>query len=145
VYYRNISVIRQWLAGRFLNPLVKLWLYEASLISGYLDGQEQLDTVDGLIDWYWTGAEHVDPLKEANAQDVHIKNNSTTYAAEYAKQGKDWLQEFEQIAREKETMKKLGITQEVIANVKDDKSQSDDEKDDEQSDDAKRNARIRVG
>ena len=60
--------------------------------------------------WFWDGQEHVDPQKEANAQAVRLQSRTTTLAAEYARQGKDWETELRQIAREKELMDELGIS-----------------------------------
>ena len=39
--------------------------------------------------WFWDCREHVDPNKEANAQETRLRNNTTTLADEFAKQGKD--------------------------------------------------------
>jgi capsid protein len=67
-------------------------------------------------EWFFDGFEHVDPLREASAQALRLENFSTTYADEYARQGKDWQQQLEQVARERELMESLGITaQEVQA------------------------------
>ena len=59
--------------------------------------------------WYWDGMEHVDPLKEANAQAKRLGSLTTNLAAEYARQGKDWEMELRQAARERELMKQLGL------------------------------------
>ena len=61
------------------------------------------------------GHEHVDPSKEATAQEKRLKNHTTTLASEYAKQGKDWESELRQCAKEKELMDELGLTVEVAA------------------------------
>ncbi|HUX14834.1 MAG TPA: phage portal protein, partial [Phycisphaerae bacterium] len=60
--------------------------------------------------WYWPGIEHVDPAKEASAEDVRLANHTTTLAAAYARQGKDWERELRQRARERKLAKKLGLT-----------------------------------
>jgi capsid protein len=60
-------------------------------------------------EWHWDGTEHVDPAKEANAQETRLRNLTTTFAAEYAKIGLDWEDQFEQIARERAHLDKLGI------------------------------------
>ncbi|NLF32563.1 MAG: hypothetical protein GX591_16940, partial [Planctomycetes bacterium] len=54
--------------------------------------------------------EHVDPAKEANAQATRLASNTTTLAAEYARQGKDWETELRQRAKEKKLMEELGLT-----------------------------------
>jgi lambda family phage portal protein len=51
--------------------------------------------------WFYDGREHVDPLKEAQAQDINLENNSTTLAFEYGKRGLDWETEVEQRIKEK--------------------------------------------
>jgi capsid protein len=63
--------------------------------------------------WFWDGHEHVDPLKEANAQAQRLASNTTTLASEYAKQGKDWETELRQRAKEVALMKELGLPIEV--------------------------------
>jgi capsid protein len=53
--------------------------------------------------------EHVDPAKEANAQATRLASNTTTLAAEFARQGKDWEVELRQRAKEKKLMAELGL------------------------------------
>lgn len=59
--------------------------------------------------WFWDRQEHVDPLKEANAQRVRLESRTTSLASEYARQGKDWETELRQIAKEQKLMDELGI------------------------------------
>jgi len=59
--------------------------------------------------WFWDGHEHVDPLKEANAQATRLARHTTTLAHEYARQGKDWETELRQRAKEVALMKELGL------------------------------------
>ena len=107
VYFRSLAVIRRWLARHLLDRVLGLWLAEAVLIDPDLAAAPPVTRT--LIDWVWPGAEHVDPAKEATAQDIHLKNMTTTLAAEYAKQGKDWRLEIEQIADERKALSELGI------------------------------------
>ena len=46
-----------------------------------------------LVAWYWPGFEHVDPLKEANAQDTKLGNGSTNLIDEDARDGHDYEQQ----------------------------------------------------
>ena len=55
------------------------------------------------------GQEHVDPLKEANAQATRLSNHTTTLAYEYARQGRDWEDALIQRAKELALMSKLGL------------------------------------
>ena len=50
--------------------------------------------------------------KEANAQATRLQSRTTSLAAEYARQGKDWETELQQIAKEQILMKQLGIAPE---------------------------------
>lgn len=59
--------------------------------------------------WFWDGNEHVDPAKEATAQQTRLASHTTTLAAEYAKQGRDWESELRQRAKEVALMKELGL------------------------------------
>jgi capsid protein len=60
--------------------------------------------------WFFDGTEHVDPAKEANAQAKRLTSHTTTLAAEYARQGKDWETELRQRAKETRLMQTLGLT-----------------------------------
>jgi len=67
--------------------------------------------------WFFDGTEHVDPAKEANAQATRLSSNTTTLAAEYARQGKDWETELRQRAKEHTLMQELGLTEPVTASI----------------------------
>ena len=77
--------------------------------------------------WFWDGQEHVDPQKEANAQQVRLQSRTTSLAAEYARQGKDWETELEQIAKEQKKMKELGIAPEEVQPIQKKESKDDEE------------------
>ena len=59
--------------------------------------------------WMWDGFEHVDPVKEANAQAIRLNNNTTTLSDECAREGKDYELVLRQRAREKRLIKELGL------------------------------------
>lgn len=63
--------------------------------------------------WYWPGHGHVDPVKEAGAQDIRLQSCTTTLAEECAREGREWRAVLEQRAREYEMMRllKLPITE----------------------------------
>ena len=89
-----------------MDRIFAAWLAEATLVRVF-----QLFQVIGLLphQFFWDGIEHVDPAKEANAQATRLKNNTTTLAYEYARQGKDWEAELRQRAKEQKLMKELGL------------------------------------
>ncbi len=108
-YYKSIRVEQAHLCGIVLNRIFQAWCNEAMLTSELA----VLRTVSSVPhQWFFDGTEHVDPAKEANAQSTRIKSLTTTRAAEFARQGKDWETELRQIAKEKRLMDKLGLTQE---------------------------------
>jgi len=90
------------------------WMDEAVLWESYIP--MSIRTMpDYDHDWFFeTGEYHVDPNKESASQERYLRNMTTTYAAEYAKQGKDWQTEFAQIAKEKREMERLNITPQDI-------------------------------
>ena len=102
-YYKSISVERYNIELNILNRIFRMWLREYSLLNG-------VEFAPGFRhQWMWDGFEHVDPAKEANAVKIRLENRTTTYAAEFAKQGRDWEYEMQQIAKEQKMMAELGI------------------------------------
>ena len=107
-YYKSIRVDQAFMATRILDPLLDTWLWEYAAQFGF-DGA--FDTLSGPTrTWFWDGMEHVDPSKEAKAQETRLKSHTTTLANEYARQGRDWESELRQRAREKKLMRELGLT-----------------------------------
>lgn len=65
--------------------------------------------------WVWDSWEHVDPVKEANAQALRLANHTTTLADECAREGKDYELVLRQIALETRMAAELGIGQPAAA------------------------------
>jgi len=106
-YYKSIRVEQADMASVVLDKILAAWVYEAMLSSEF----SVLRTLPHLPhQWFFDGTEHVDPAKEANAQKIRLESNTTTLAAEYARQGKDWETELTQRAKEKQLMDELGLT-----------------------------------
>jgi len=123
-YYKSIRVEQAHLAEVVLDQIFRAWLQEAALIPGMLGrlktkGQRLKGFNSSALSlepsaslphqWFFDGTEHVDPAKEANAQATRLASNTTTLAAEYARQGKDWETELHQRAKEKQLMAELGL------------------------------------
>jgi capsid protein len=123
-YYKAIRVEQAHLAEVVLDRIFAAWVDEAMLTPAL----SMLRRMRGLAhQWFFDGTEHVDPAKEANAQSTRLASNTTTLAAEYARQGKDWEVELRQRAKEKQLMAELGLTEEPRPVI-------DDEDDDEEVD-----------
>jgi len=112
-YYKSIRVDQAFMAEKVLDRVLAAWLWEYALEAG---GQFVFDSVGSMSgrvlpdhQWFWDGMEHVDPAKEASAQETRLKNHTTTLAHEYARQGKDWEAELRQRARERNLMLELGL------------------------------------
>lgn len=115
-YYKSISVDQYHLETAILDRVLSAWLREARLLSdaGQLDPalSAALDRIAGPLPhlWHWDGREHVDPTKEAAAQETRLSSHTTTLADEWARQGHDWRAKLRQRADELRLMRELGIT-----------------------------------
>jgi len=107
-YFKSIRVEQSHLNEVVMDRIFDAWLGEVMLLAdfSFLRGLGQLPH-----QWFWDGTEHVDPAKEATAQEKRLKNNTTTLADEYAKQGKDWETQLRQRAKEKQLIAELGLTE----------------------------------
>ena len=107
---RYFKMRQEWLSRKLCQPVWEMVLEEA-----YLKGELKADTFYEMKE-YWTGAswiapgwEWVDPLKEAQAAEVGLKNGIITYSDLYASEGKDWEESLEQRKREQDKIKELGL------------------------------------
>jgi lambda family phage portal protein len=106
-YYKSIRVEQAHLAEAVLDRILAVWIDEAMLTSEL----SILRTVRSMPhQWFFDGTEHVDPAKEASAQATRLASNTTTLAAEFARQGKDWEVELRQRAKEQALMRELGLS-----------------------------------
>lgn len=119
VYFKAIKVERMRVRMQVLERVFNAWKREAVLVEGYLPQQFRTVQTDWSHDWFWDGAEHVDPQKEANAQATRLASKTTTLAEEHGRQGKDWEAQLEQFAKERKKIadleKKYGISLSDVA------------------------------
>ncbi|NBB84219.1 MAG: phage portal protein [Alphaproteobacteria bacterium] len=127
-FYRSIRIDQQRLTQVVLDPLFRAWLQEAQLVEGFLpQAARSIDATSITAhQWFFDGLEHVDPQKEAAAQAQRLASNTTTLAAEYARQGLDWEESLRQRARERQLMDELGLTPEPAAAPATDDEDDDD-------------------
>ena len=104
-YFKSIRVDQAFMASRVLDRALAAWMREYAVLTRNTVLLRALPPHQ----WFWDGFEHVDPAKEANAQETRLKNHTTTLAHEYAKQGLDWEGELRQRAKEMALMKELGL------------------------------------
>jgi capsid protein len=79
--------------SKVLAPIVEAWFKEARPKFG-LDITAQ----DINIEAYWSGQRHVDPKKEAQANEVALQSGATTLDEIYAETGRDVERELERAA-----------------------------------------------
>jgi lambda family phage portal protein len=109
-YFKSLRVEQDHLRVTVLDRLLRAWLDEAVLVEGLIPQSMRFRGIPIPHTWFWDGVEHVDPAKEANAQATRLVNHTTTLAAEYARQGRDWEDELKQRAKELALMNQLGLT-----------------------------------
>ena len=107
-YYKSLRVEQSHLELVVLDRLLAAWLNEAILISDFLPLWMRTAGVPEH-QWFWDGHEHVDPAKEANAQETRLRNYTTTLSDEYARKGQDWETQLRQRAKEVVLMKDLNL------------------------------------
>ncbi len=128
-YLRSIGVEQCTMINMVLDSVFDSWVAEAQTLPEFAIFRD-INILDIPRQWFFDGSEHVDPLKEAKAQEVHLNNNTTTLANVYGLQGKDWEQQIEQRSREQEKLKELGlesVTTPAAKNDTDDLNNSGDQ------------------
>jgi lambda family phage portal protein len=113
IYYRSIRTEQQRWGTLILDRIFNEWAKEALVVDPNLYG---VSISDLRHKWFWNGTEHVDPVKEAQAQEIRLRNLTTTLADEWARNPNgenDWQTGIEQIAFEQAEKKRLGITVET--------------------------------
>lgn len=109
MYFKALEVERALIRRFILEPLFRAWFEEAVRITGLLPQPLRQIGVKMRREWLWDGDEHVDPLKEATAEEIQLRSRTKSYAEVYGQRGRDWQTEMKQLAKEQELMKKLGL------------------------------------
>lgn len=107
-YFKSIDVERSRIRRSMLDRVFSAWLDEAVLIEGFLPQPFRRTRRIPHV-WFWDGQEHVDPVKEADAQETRLRNNTTTLSRECARSGSDWEEVLEQRSKERARAKELGL------------------------------------
>jgi capsid protein len=97
-YDRSIETERYDLASSVLDRIYAEWLAEYSTAER-LSQSEVASLVDH--EWHFSGRDHVDPNKEASADETRLRNATLTRARYWAKRGADWKREDTQWIRER--------------------------------------------
>lgn len=109
VYRKRINTERSDLERVVLDPLLREWLDEAAMVPGLIpDGLPPVS--EWNWSWSWDGFEHVDPVKEVEAEIRAVEANTSTLAEVCQKRNKDWRAVMRQRAVEKALADELGLT-----------------------------------
>lgn len=103
-YYRSLEVRQSQLVSALLDPILTAWYREYSL-GRWMTGSD----IAPLHQWFWDGLEHLDPVKEAQAEEMRLRNRTMTYAESYGRRGRDWETELRQCAAEQQLIESLGL------------------------------------
>lgn len=107
-YYRSLGVDQSQLERVALEPIFAAWLAEAAMATDLIPGGA--DRPGGWPHrWLWPGIEHVDPEKEANAQEIRLRNLMTSFSDECQRQGVDPESRAQTIANDLAMFERLKI------------------------------------
>lgn len=131
-FHKTVRLDQQTAGIAVMRPIFYAWFEEYAALERAQGRQVPKRPV---VAFQWDGFEHVDPVKEANAQAIRLRSMATTLADEYAKMGRDWEDALIQRKRELDKMRELGLTAEDAAppplDRKTRKSDEEEEVDDE--------------
>jgi lambda family phage portal protein len=105
IYHKSIMVDRSFWETEVLNRIFAQWMREYALTKTFMPDSNSYPRHT----WFWDGFPHVDPGKEAKAQQLRLDNNTTTLAAECAKDGQDYMSVLRQRAKEFNLMREMDI------------------------------------
>jgi lambda family phage portal protein len=108
-WIRKVLIERAW-HERYLTRIMNAWIREAAAIPGYLPIADLGPPQSWRRQWHWDGFKHVDPSKEASANDTELRNLTRTLTELASEDGQDVLEKLNTIAREVEACKSLGLT-----------------------------------
>lgn len=113
-YHRSLRIERNDLRLLVLDPILRDGWYPEAVMVGQVPGNlppiEQWSWC-----WNWDGFDSIDQNKDAQADDMRIKNGTSTYAEILAEYGQDWQEVFDQLAREKAYAQKRGLPWPVLS------------------------------
>lgn len=124
-YQKNIRLDQALCKASVLMPIFRAWFDEWSIVAGYRRAE---DEPYPHCQWYFDGFEHVDPVKEAEAQAIRLLSGTTNLMIECGKAGYDWEEITMQAAKERELRESLGLIFDTSKLKKESKDKEDEEK-----------------
>lgn len=106
-YQRGQKIDRNDLRILVQDRVLMTWAEEAILADEACRGAPPVE--EWRWGWNWDGFDSIDQNKDAQADDMRLKNGTQTYAETYAAHGQDWEEQLRQIAEEKKKFEELGL------------------------------------
>ena len=103
-YFRVIRIVQMDMVRVVLNKVFDEFLSRLALVPGF-----NIPAIVYKRQWFFDGYVHVDPVKEAKAQEIRLANGTTTRAIESGEAGRDWRTIDEQRAIEMQNEIRLGL------------------------------------
>lgn len=111
---KRFRPMQKFAINHFYNPVYRRFCASASRagIDGFPRPADFLGDMDNwlLVSWRAPGWMSVTPLDDARANDIELKNGSTTHDRIAADRGEDWEENYEQIDREEQLADDLELT-----------------------------------
>lgn len=105
-----LRICQEQLDRKVMFKIFMTWWSEAILREGVLPNKVRRINYVPVFEWFWDGDTTIDPQKEAKATSTNLASGSTTHATVYARTGKNWKDEYKQLAAEKTERETLGLT-----------------------------------
>lgn len=105
----NINIRQTHVEDEVLWRMFTKWFAEARLIDGLLPLEVTGPGFTPRFRWFFDGRGAIDPSKQASADEKNLKSKSSNHAIIFGRQGKDWKKEFDQMAKEQQYAKSIGL------------------------------------
>lgn len=106
-YYEQQDIDRGDCEDDVLQKVFAAWYEEAVMIPGLLPDGVPTDFAELPHRWLWNRMRSIDPAKDAQADELELRNGTRTLAGVLADRGEDWEESMRQRARELALAKKL--------------------------------------
>lgn len=106
-YHKMLDVERKHCESNVLSKIFEHW-FEQTYFRGKSPKYWGFKRIPKAT-WLWDGFPHVDPAKEAASISRQLASGTLTYAEVLAKKGVDWKPHFDQLKRERDYLKKIGV------------------------------------
>lgn len=107
-YEDRLKSVRKQLDVRELNIIYREWLREYVVSEQAVRAKIDRNKIKHI--WRYSTRPSIDPQKDANTEDVRLRNGTTTLQEVYADRGEDWYEAMEQRKKEMEKVEELGLS-----------------------------------